>query len=166
MGHRWQGSSTAELMGRLEGRTETEAGVEGPESSWVQPRGGLPSKARSLTPDPVGRHALAPEALRCWEAPSGLRGLLGLPRWPGVRAEPPSGVQGCCSEQMWSQPSGAHFLIGAKDRPCSFHWAPAQGLAHRGASGNVCGIRAAPLTATGEKPLLVILTITGWVTFT
>lgn len=46
-------------MGSLEGRTETEAEVEGPESSWVQLRGAaLPSKARSLTPDPVGRHAL------------------------------------------------------------------------------------------------------------
>lgn len=88
MGHRWQGSPTAELMGSLEGWTETEAGVEGPESSWVRLRGeALPSKACSLTPDPVGRHALgSPGSLLLgsswWDMV-----LLGLPRWPrGSRA--------------------------------------------------------------------------------
>lgn len=35
-GHRGQRSSPAELMGSLEGGTETEAGAEGPESTWVQ----------------------------------------------------------------------------------------------------------------------------------
>lgn len=58
---------------------------------------------------------------------------------------------------MWFWPSGAHFLIGAKDRP----WAPAEGLAQKGALGNVCGIRA-----TGEKLLLVVPSTTGCVTFT
>lgn len=98
------GPQLAEPMGSPECRAEAEAGVRGPESSLVQLREALTSTACSLTPALVGRRASAPEALCCWEASNGLPVFLGLPPdGQGVRTHVPSqGVQGCCSEQMWS----------------------------------------------------------------
>lgn len=57
-GHRWQESFAAELMGSVEGRAETEAGVKGSDRSAMQLRGEALSSL-AWRGAPVGRCTLS-----------------------------------------------------------------------------------------------------------